>query len=267
MPPLERLLELLGRAHEGFVGVPPLVIALLTVTALLAGTVDAIAGGGGLITLPALLTAGLPPHLALGTNKGGSVWGSGAALVSFWRAGRVDREQARFTFPLALVGSMVGAQLVLLISKDALRPIVIVMLFGAAGLLIVKKPSRIEEDGGGRPWIAATLALVIGCYDGFFGPGTGTFLIVGFVALCNRTLVRATADAKVVNFASNLAAVAAFAHEGSVMWQVALPMGAGQLAGGVIGARLAIKGGAPLIRIMVLLVSGALVAKLAYDLI
>jgi uncharacterized membrane protein YfcA len=104
-------------------------------------------------------------------------------------------------------------------------------------------------------------------YDGFFGPGTGTFLIVGFVALCGKSMTRATADAKVVNFASNLAAVASFAIAGSVAWQVALPMAVGQLAGGVVGARLAIKGGARLIRIAVLVVSGALVVKLAADLI
>ncbi|CAN5743346.1 sulfite exporter TauE/SafE family protein [soil metagenome] len=246
----------------------PLVIVLLSVTALLAGTVDAIAGGGGLITVPALLAAGLPPHLALGTNKGQSVAGSAAALVAFWRAGRVDRTQALYAFPLGLVGSLVGAELVLLISKDALRPIVIVMLFGAAVLLLVRKPTR-AEDAPSRKGavIAAILALVIGCYDGFFGPGTGTFLIVGFVALCGKSLVTATADAKVVNFASNLAAVAAFAHEGSILWELSLPMAVGQLCGGLIGARLALKGGAPLIRTMVLIVSLTLVIKLIYDLV
>jgi hypothetical protein len=248
--------------------VDPLVIGLLTVTALLAGTVDAIAGGGGLITLPALLAAGLPPHLALGTNKGQSVFGSFAALIAFWRAGRVDRMQALYTFPLGLAGSLVGAELVLLISKEALRPIVIAMLIGAAVLLLIRKPSR-DDDTPTRKGaiIAAVLALVIGCYDGFFGPGTGTFLIVGFVALCGKSMVRATADAKVVNFASNLAAVAAFARDGSVLWKVSLPMALGQLCGGVIGARLAIKGGAKLIRAMVLAVSGALVIKLVYDLV
>lgn len=245
----------------------PLVIGLLTVTALCAGTVDAIAGGGGLITLPALLMAGLPPHLALGTNKGQSVWGSGAALAAFWRAGRVDRRQALYAFPLGLVGSLVGARLVLLIAPAALRPIVIALLVGAALLLVVRKPTRGEDAGPARWWIAALLALGIGAYDGFFGPGTGTFLIVGFVALCGRSLVHASADAKVVNFASNLAAVTAFALAGSVRWELALPMAAGQLVGGVIGARLAMKGGARLIRVMVLLVSGALVIKLALDLV
>ncbi len=245
----------------------PIVIALLTVTALLAGTVDAIAGGGGLITLPALLAAGLPPHLALGTNKGQSVWGSGAALVAFWRAGKVDRGHAWWTFLLGLGGSLGGAQLVLWISPQALRPIVIGMLIGAAVLLIVRKPHREQDAEHGHPWIVAILAAAIGCYDGFFGPGTGTFLIVGFVALCGMSMVRATANAKVVNFASNLAALGAFASAGSVAWRVALPMAAGQLVGGIIGARMAMKGGATLIRIMVLLVSGALVVKLGYDLV
>lgn len=247
--------------------VDALVIALLTVTALLAGTVDAIAGGGGLITLPALLAAGLPPHLALGTNKGQSVWGSGAALVAFWRAGKVDRGRAWWTFLLGLVGSLVGARLVLWISPHALRPIVIGMLIGAAVLLMIKKPQREDDAPHGRAWIVGGLALAIGGYDGFFGPGTGTFLIVGFVTLCGMSMVRATANAKVVNFASNLAAVGAFASAGSIAWKVALPMAAGQLVGGIIGARMAMKGGAKLIRVMVLVVSGALVAKLGYDLI
>ena len=202
----------------------PLVIALLTVTAFLAGTVDAIAGGGGLITVPALLTAGLPPHLALGTNKGQSVWGSIAALVTFWRAGQVDRKQATYTFPLALIGSAIGAELVSGIDKDALRPIVIVMLIGAAGLLVIKKPPGTGELSRHYLGIACALSVAIGFYDGFFGPGTGTFLIVGFVA-------------------------------------------AAQLLGGALGARLAIKGGTRLIRIAVLVVSGALVAKLVVDLV
>ena len=247
-----------------------MVIVLLAITAFLAGIVDAIAGGGGLITLPALLMAGLPPHVALGTNKGQSVWGSGAALVAFWRAGRVDKRQAALAFPLGLLGAALGAELVLLVDRDALRPIVIAMLIGAAVLLVIRKPARDDNaiPGGKRYLIlAAVLAFAIGAYDGFFGPGTGTFLIVGFVALCGKSLTRATADAKVVNFASNLASVIAFGIAGTVAWKIALPMAAGQLAGGVVGARLAIRGGSKLIRVMVLVVSGALVAKLAWDLV
>ena len=245
----------------------PLTIALLTFAALGAGAVDAIAGGGGLITVPALLAAGLPPHFALGTNKAQSVWGSASALVAFWRAGRVDRRQAVFTFPLGLVGSLIGAAIVTMIDRDALRPIVIVMLIGAAVLLLVRKPNREQDAQRPRRWAAALLALSIGAYDGFFGPGTGTFLIVGFVALCGRSLVHASADAKVVNFASNLAAVLVFSSSGYVVWEVALPMAAGQLVGALIGAHFAMRGGERIVRAVVLAVSGALVAKLAYDLI
>ena len=244
-----------------------LTVVLLSLAALGAGTVDAIAGGGGLITLPALLAAGLAPHQALATNKGQSMWGSGAALVAFWRAGRVARKQAPTNFVAGVAGSLAGAALVTMIDKNALRPIVIGMLIGAALLLVVRKPTRDADAPDAKWWIAALLALVIGLYDGFFGPGTGTFLIVGFVALCGKSMTRATADAKVVNFASNLASLVAFGIAGTVVWTVALPMALGQLAGGIVGARLAIKGGAKLIRLMVLLVSGALVAKLVWDLV
>jgi uncharacterized membrane protein YfcA len=247
--------------------VPVSTIVLLAVAAFGAGTVDAIAGGGGLITVPALLAAGLPPHVVLATNKGQSTWGSGASLFTFWRAGRVDRVQARFALPLGFCGALIGTSLVLRVPPDALRPIVIALLVGAAVLLAIKKPSRDADAPRSRWAIAAALALVIGAYDGFFGPGTGTFLIVGFVALCGRSLVHASADAKVVNFAANLAALLAFAHRGLVVWEVSLPMAVGQLLGGVIGARLAMKGGARFVRIVVLAVSGALIAKLALDLL
>lgn len=246
---------------------PLLTIALLSLASLGAGTVDAIAGGGGLITLPALLAAGLPAHEALGTNKGQSVWGSGAALAAFWRAGRVDRKQATYTFPLGLVGSLVGASIVSMIDKDALKPIVIAMLIGAAVLLVVRKPSRDQDASAARPLAAAGLALAIAFYDGFFGPGTGTFLIVGFVALCGRSLVHASADAKVVNFASNIAAVAVLGYHGYIHWDVALPMAFGQLLGGIIGAHFAMRGGERVVRLAVLVVSCALIAKLLFDLL
>ncbi|HEY3802120.1 MAG TPA: TSUP family transporter [Kofleriaceae bacterium] len=242
-------------------------IALLAVAAFGAGTVDAIAGGGGLITVPALLAAGLPPHVVLATNKGQSTWGSLASMIAYWRAGRVDRVQARLAFPLGFVGAAIGTSLVLRVPADVLKPIVIALLVGAAVLLLIKKPSR-EADAPRRRWaIVGALALVIGAYDGFFGPGTGTFLIVGFVALCGRSLVHASADAKVVNFAANLAALLVFAHRGLVVWEVSLPMAVGQVLGGTLGARLAVKGGARIVRVAVLVVSGALVAKLLVDLL
>ncbi len=240
----------------------------LVAAALFAGIADGIAGGGGLICLPALLAAGLPPHLALGTNKAQSMWGTLAALITFWRADRVDRRMAYRNFPLGMIGSLLGAALVLRVAPQTLRPLVIVLLIIAAVLMLLRKPSRDQDVLHPKYlWLGGALSIVIGCYDGFFGPGTGTFLIVGFVVICGRSINGAAADAKVVNFASNLAAFVTFAARDKVIWQVAAPMAVAQIIGGVIGARLAIKNGAALVRAMVLTVSAALVLKIGYDLL
>lgn len=248
----------------------PGTIAALCGAALAAGAIDAIAGGGGLISLPALLAAGLPPHLALGTNKGQSVFGSGAALARYARGGLVDARRARWSFPLGLVGSLLGAALAMWMRPELLRPIVLVLLVAAGVAMAVLPPRKPEAITGEAPAprlaAAAALAFGIGAYDGFFGPGTGTFLIVAFVALLHQPALRASADAKVVNFASNLAAVGLFAAQGLVEWRIALPMAAAQFAGGLLGAQVGIRRGDRLIRGAVLVVVAALVAKLARDL-
>ncbi len=243
-------------------------LALLVAASFAAGTIDAIAGGGGLITLPALLAAGLPPALALGTNKGQSVFGSGAALLRYARAGLVDGRLARVTFPAGLLGSFAGAALVLLVPPVLLRPVVLGLLVVVAAVLALRPASPVAPRPGAHRslLVAAAIALVIGAYDGFFGPGTGTFLIFGFVLLFGAGMREASADAKVVNFASNLAAVALFASRGLVAWNVALPMAAGQFAGGLAGAHLAVRSGDRLVRWVVLAVVVALVVKLGADL-
>jgi uncharacterized membrane protein YfcA len=247
----------------------PIELALLVAVALAAGTVDAVAGGGGLLTLPVLLATGLPPHLALGTNKGQSVFGSFAALVRFARSGLVDPGRARITFPLGLAGSLAGAALVFAIPPATLRPVVLVLLAGVAVFMGLRRgpPPRLEDRP--RPRRAALLAgaaaFVIGGYDGFFGPGTGTFLIVAFVALLGDGLASASASAKVVNFASNFAALVLFASRGSVAWRIALPMAAAQLAGGWLGAHLTIRRGDALVRRTVVVVALAVAIKVAWD--
>ncbi len=244
-------------------------IALLVAVALVAGTVDAIAGGGGLITLPAFLAAGLPPHLALGTNKGQSVFGSFAALLRFSHAGLVDARRAKVTFPLGVAGSLAGAALVLAVPPAVLRPVVLVLLAAAALFIGLRRGPRARlEDAPPRAHataIAGAAALVIGAYDGFFGPGTGTFLIVAFVVLLGDGLSHASASAKVVNFGSNLAALVLFAARGTVLWRLALPMAAAQLAGGWLGAHLAVRRGDALVRRVVVAVALALAAKVAWD--
>lgn len=237
---------------------------------MFAGAIDAVGGGGGLVTVPALLAAGLPPHLALGTNKGQSVFGSFAALSRYTHAGLVDQEAAALAFPLAVAGSAAGVALALAIRAEVLRPVVLVLLIAAAVVVLAVRPP--VERGSGAPfgrrgdWIWAAAALGIGAYDGFFGPGTGTFLILVLVAFLHRPLTRATADAKVVNFGSNLAAVAFFGSRGSILWRVALPMAGAQLVGGFLGAHLAVRRGDRLIRAVVVFVVLALVVKIARDL-
>lgn len=240
----------------------------LVVAAFVAGTLDAIGGGGGLITLPALLAAGIPPHFALGTNKGQSIFGTFAALARYAKEGMIDGRRALWMFPIAFVGSAVGARLVLRIAPAVLRPVVLVLLVAVALFLALRRPPkpRVQAAGTRELVLSCLLAFVIGGYDGFFGPGTGTFLIVGFVGILGVGLARASAEAKVVNGASNLAALATFATSHVVLWSVALPMAAAQIAAGSLGAHLAIKGGDRWVRRVVLLIVSGLVIKIALDL-
>ncbi|HEY6572545.1 MAG TPA: TSUP family transporter [Candidatus Eisenbacteria bacterium] len=248
--------------------VTPTETLLLCLAAYVAGVVDAIAGGGGLITVPALLAVGLPPHAALGTNKGQAVWGSAAAIVRYARAGLLDRRSAFRSFPLALAGSAIGAILVLRIAPGVLRPLVLVLLVAAAIFVaFVRVPPAAEERPRHRSaLILGSIAFVIGAYDGFFGPGTGTFLIAAYVAFLGISLARASADAKVVNCASNFAALVVFMTQGVVVWSLAAPMLVAQMAGGWTGAHLAVRGGNRFIRLVVVLVALALVVKVARDL-
>jgi hypothetical protein len=234
--------------------------------ALLAGIVDAIAGGGGLLTVPALMLAGLPTHLALGTNKAQSICGTVVALGRFARAGRISGARARWMGPLGFLGALGGTFLVLHVEPAVLTPAVMVLLAAAGVVMALVKPRERDEAGSVRVLPAALLALLIGAYDGFFGPGTGTFLIVAFTSLLGLTLPSASAEAKVVNFASNLAALLVFAGKGGVAWSVALPMAAGQVAGGWVGAHLTLKRGAGLVRGVLLMVVAALLVKLGWTL-
>lgn len=250
---------------------PSLVEALLlAAVAFAAGTVDAIAGGGGLLTVPALLAAGLPPHQALGTNKGQSVFGAAAATVRYWRSGLIDRRRAPLSFLFGLAGAFAGAALVLAVRPEVLEPLVLAMLLGVAVFFAFRRTPQLHTTRWlvrHRAVVLAALALIIGAYDGFFGPGTGTFLIVAYVALLGAELREASANAKVVNFASNLASVCLFAWNGKILWAYALPMAGAQLLGGWFGAHLTVRGGEALVRRVVLAVVLALSAKLAWDLV
>jgi hypothetical protein len=242
-------------------------IALLVVAAFAAGLVDAIAGGGGIITVPALLAAGLDPRVALATNKGQAIFGSGASFAAFARHGHIDRDRAPWSFFAAGLGAFAGAKLVLWLDPAKLRPIVLGLLLFAAAASFVRKPVSEGEPPERSPAVAVAIALPIGMYDGFFGPGTGTFLLIAFAYVYGDDLVRASGNAKVANFASNVVAFATFAATGMIRWEIALPMGLAQLVGAIVGTRLAVKQGAGIVRLVAVTVSLALAIRVAWQML
>jgi len=239
--------------------------------AFVAGLIDAVAGGGGLITLPVLLGLGLPPHLAIGTSKGQAVFGTSASAATFWRRGGIDRQRAPVAFISGLLGSAAGASAVLLVPPEPLRPLVLVLLIGAAAVVLGRPYLQPRQpiaalSPRALPWAFAAIGLGLGAYDGFFGPGTGSMLIIAFALVAGDSLTRASGNAKVVNLASNLAAVIVFAARGSIAWAIALPMGAATILGASVGARLALRRGDRFVRAVILVVVSAAVIKVAFDL-
>lgn len=244
----------------------PLALAGLAIASFSAGFVDAIAGGGGLLSVPALLATGLPPHVALGTNKGQACFGVMSSSWSFHRRGLIDRTRAPVTFVCALLGSLGGAALLLAIRPEPLRPVVLVLLVVAAILVtFAPRAKGIGVAASARIWAAAAMTLVLGVYDGFFGPGVGTMLIAGFCMIYGEGATSASGNAKVANLASNLAAVALFAWRGRILWEIALPMAASNALGSALGARVAVAKGDRLVRAVALTVVAALLVKVGYD--
>ena len=239
---------------------------LLFVAGLFAGTVDAIAGGGGLITLPLLLSLGLPPPVALATNKLQASFGSGSAVWNFARRGTVDLAECRLGFALTTLGALAGARAVRVLDPQFLGRL-IPWLLAAIVIYMIFRPKLGDTSRHHRlerlPFYVA-FGLVLGFYDGFFGPGVGSFWIIAFVAVLGHDFVRAAAHARVMNFASNLAALVFFAIAGSVLWLPGLVMGAGQLAGSRLGVHLAVARGARFVRPVFLLMASLVALKLIY---
>ena len=245
----------------------PAVVGLLALAGFAAGVIDSIAGGGGLVTVPAFLAMGLDPHVAMATNKGQAAFGALSSFVSHTQRGNVDRARLPLGFAFGFAGSLAGAAAQLLVKPAPLRPVFLVLLLLAAGFVAWPRKA---STGRPRSWAMKALpgiAFALGFYDGFFGPGVGTMLIVVFVLVFGDTMTRASGNAKVVNLASNLAALGLFAWRGTVLWQIALPMAVANAVGAFLGSRLAVKRGDRFVRGVVLVVVLVVVTKMTWDLL
>lgn len=242
------------------------IIAFLVAAAFFAGLIDAIAGGGGLITIPALLAVGMPPVAALATNKLQATFGTAGAVVAFARKGHIDFR--RFAWPalFSFIGSAIGAFTLTRIDSGFLAGLLPVLLVAMVIYFIVS-PRMTDEDRHSRAGPLLLIAMVggIGFYDGFFGPGTGSFFTMALVALFGLGLLRAVAHTKLLNLASNLAGLAVLIFAGQVVWAIGIAMALANLVGGQIGAHLAIRFGAGAARPLLIVVSLALTAKLLSD--
>lgn len=245
--------------------IEPWVYPALTATAVLAGFIDAIAGGGGLIMVPALLFAGVPPLDTLGTNKLQSMFGTATAFRNFARKGLVDWREHKGSIEAIFAGATAGVLLVQAVSSDALRLIIPVLLLVMAGYTILS-PRMHDEDAHERLTARAyaPIAGAIGFYDGFFGPGTGSFFATTLVALRGVGLTRATARTKLFNLTSNFASVLFFALGGRIWWGLGLCMALGSISGGWLGSHTAMRFGARLIRPLLVLLSLGLTARVLW---
>ncbi|MFF9868125.1 TSUP family transporter [Streptomyces sp. NPDC013953] len=251
----------------------PEIVATLLAAAAAAGWVDAVVGGGGLILIPALLTAfpGLPPAAALGTNKLTAITGTTVAAVTYARRTKLDPSVALPAAALAVPAAGLGALSASSLPADWFRPLIMALLIGVAAFVTLR-PSfgSVVQDAElvtrrRRLLAVAVAGCGIGFYDGVFGPGTGTFLIMTFSGLLSMEFLQSSALAKVVNVGTNLGALTVFALQGNVLWALGLGMAVCNIAGATIGARTALKRGSGFVRGVLLVVVTLLVVKLAVD--
>lgn len=247
----------------------PMLLFLMAMTGF-AGFVDSAAGGGGLISLPAYLFSGMPVHLAYGTNKLSAACGTTFATANFFRSGAMNVPVGLLAAAGSFAGSALGAHIVLLISDEALRTMMFVILPVAAVVILWRRKLLDENRDDGlftprKAALALAIGLGIGLYDGLFGPGTGTFAIIAFTALMGFDLRTAGGNAKVLNLASNYASLITYLLGGMVVFSVGIPCAVSGIAGNLLGSHFALKKGEGFIRPMMLAVLVLLLGKLLSD--
>lgn len=240
------------------------IFLILFSVAFVAGLIDTIAGGGGLLTIPALLYVGIPPAAALATNKLQGTFGSFTAATYFIRKKMVNIKEMKLMIMLTFIGAVLGGFALLQIDASILKHVIPVLLI-LIGFYFLFSPNIGSMDKEKRISVilfSFTLAFGVGFYDGFFGPATGSFFAIGFIALLGFNLTKATAHAKVLNFASNISSLCFFMFFGKIYWSIGLCMGVGQMCGALIGAKLVLKNGPKIIRPIIVIISFAISIKL-----
>ena len=231
------------------------VYTILFIVAFFASLVDSIAGGGGLLTTPSMLLVGMPPLNVLATNKFQSCFGAVTSTYNYYKNGFLAEKNKRFYTALSFIGSSVGTLLVSRISNETLELVIPVLLIGAAIFFITNKgPSGVKKNE--KLLIVFNLVVfAIGFYDGFFGPGTGSFFVLSFIIIKGANIMESTAVTKLLNLSSNLAAFIIFAFQGYVIWYLGLVMAVAQIAGAYTGSKFAIRNGEKVVRPVLVVVS------------
>lgn len=246
-------------------------IVLLAVFGFVAAFIDSTVGGGGLISLPALLGLGMPPYLALGTNKLAGTISSATSSYTFIKSGKFDKKLMLILFPVSLIGAYFGAKTVLFVPQEFLKILVVIMMALIFVYTLFNK--RFGQDSNYKGLTKFTLGIgipftfLIGFYDGFFGPGTGSFFVFLMVLLFGYDFVIAAGNGRILNLASNISALFVFTMEGKVVFMTGLIMGIAMLLGANLGAKMAIKTGVRYVRPLFLVVSITLIVKMVYELI
>ncbi|WP_435237513.1 TSUP family transporter [Psychromonas sp. PT13] len=250
------IIEILGVSTEH--------ATILFIVAVLAGFINTVAGGGGLLSIPALMWVGLPPTVVLGTNKLQACGGSFSASYFFVRKGIVNLKEMKLAIFCAFTGSILGTIAVQQIDTAILKSIIPFLILGIGAYFLFSKKIAAEDNKQivGPTLFAFIIALSLGFYDGFFGPGVGSFLTLAFVSLAGHNLIKATAHAKVLNFSSNIAALISFAIAGKVLWILGISMLIGQVIGGTLGSKMVVTKGVKFIRPLMVTMSIAMSAKL-----
>lgn len=246
-----------------------LTILFLCLGGFLAAFVDSIAGGGGLISMPVLLMAGLPAHLALGTNKFAGAFGCFSSSYKYSKSGKTNIELLKKLIPFTILGCLLGVKCVLSISENILNILVFLMILIVALYTYLKKDlgkeDKFENLSKENIKKGIIMAFALGFYDGFFGPGTGTFLTFAFIKIYGFDFLHASANTKILNFTSNFTALILFMFSGQILYKVAIFYAISMVLGGYIGAKVAINKGSQLIKPIFLFMAVAVAIKLLYQ--